>query len=197
MARRPGRPWIFDVCRGEPRTEICWKDCAPATRSRPRPCSTDTRNGSTIDPGEVLRPSPAAGRGRHHAVGVYAFFQGRRTGATTSRRGRAVAPPAGDRPEQDPHQGAFHRAAKRDVRVTCGWDDTDAVRHALAPRSGRADPLHEIDRGRSVGTDASSSTGNCRVAVAGFGSRRSPGDRAVEADRRALLQSCRGNSAKC
>ena len=29
-------------------------------------------------------------------------------------------------------KGAFHRAAKRDVRVTCGWDDTDAVRHALA-----------------------------------------------------------------
>jgi RNA polymerase sigma-70 factor (ECF subfamily) len=28
-------------------------------------------------------------------------------------------------------KGAFHRAAKRDVRVTCGWDDTDAVRHAL------------------------------------------------------------------
>ncbi len=28
-------------------------------------------------------------------------------------------------------KGAFHRAAKRDVRLTCGWDDTDALQHAL------------------------------------------------------------------
>jgi len=29
-------------------------------------------------------------------------------------------------------KGAFHRAAKRDVRVTYGWDDTEAVREALS-----------------------------------------------------------------
>ena len=28
-------------------------------------------------------------------------------------------------------QGSFHRAAKRDVRMTCGWEDADAVDSAL------------------------------------------------------------------
>jgi RNA polymerase sigma factor (sigma-70 family) len=28
-------------------------------------------------------------------------------------------------------QGLFHRAAKRDVRLTCGWDDANGLKHAL------------------------------------------------------------------
>jgi len=79
-----------------------------------------------------------------------------------------------------------------DVRVTCGWDDTDAVRHALAHLEvDEPIPFMKLIAEEALERMPPHQREIVELRVAGSRSKRSPGESDVEATVERLLQSCR------